>query len=139
MRLSVTTEVHKESAQRSSAARWQSEWANEQWAIDPMDMMTAEQFEQWLIERHGAEYLEPVPYRWQSGQFAPDRSPKTLIGQLFKAHGQLTRLEVKQLTGYTIGSITGIVRSPTYVECAVVKVPHGYAIKWRLTDAPLHR
>lgn len=138
MILSRTTEAHRESARLGSINRANNEFSTETWALDPLDVMTAEQFEQHLIALYGAEYLEPVIYQWLDGKFVPDLSPQTRVAQLFRQHGALTKLEVLRLTGLNHGRINNIVKPPTYVVDCVVKVSRGYANKWRLAHASVH-
>jgi len=138
MILSRTTEAHRESARLGSINRANSEFATETWALDPLDVMTAEQFEQHLVSLYGTEYLEPVQYYRCRGKFAPDPI-RTAIADMFRQHGTLTRLEAQRLSGYGNGRIADIVKPPTYVVASVVKVRWGYANKWRLAHAPLHK
>lgn len=137
MILSRTTEAHRESARLGSINRALNEFSTETWALDPLDVMTAEQFEQHLVTLYGAEYLEPVQYYRCRGKFAPDPI-RTAIAELFRQHGTLTRMEAHLLTGMSNGRIADIVKPPTYVIANVVKVRWGYAYKWKLANAPLH-
>ena len=136
MILSRTTAAHMESSRLGSINRANNEFSTETWALDPLDVMTAEQFEQHLVSLYGTEYLEPVQYYRCRGKFAPDPI-RTAIAELFRKHGALTRLEAQRLSGYGNGRIADIVKPPTYVVACVVKVSRGYAYKWRL-HAPLH-
>ncbi|MGD9729252.1 MAG: hypothetical protein AB7L09_24710 [Nitrospira sp.] len=55
-----------------SRRRWASEFAHEEWAMDPLDLMTVTEFETMLSIRFGAEYLEPIDYeRLADGQLVP--------------------------------------------------------------------
>jgi len=139
MILSRTTDAHREASRLGSINRGNSEFSTEMWALDPLDVLTAEQFEQHLVTLYGAEYLEPVVYQWRDDKFVPDLSPQTIVAQLFRQHGMLTHFEVLRLTGLNHGRINNIVRPPTYVIAEVVKVSRGYANKWRLANnASLH-
>lgn len=131
MILSRTTAAHMEASRRGSINRALNEFSTETWALDPLDVMTAEQFEKHLVSLYGAEYLEPVQYYRCRGKFAPDPI-RTAIAELFRQHGTLTRMEAHLLSGYGNGRIADIVKPPTYVVACVVKVSRGYAYKWRL-------
>lgn len=137
MILSRTTEAHREASRLGSINRAYNEFSTETWALDPLDVMTAEQFEQHLVSLYGAEYLEPVQYHRCRGKFEIDPI-RTAIAALFRQYGTLTRLEAQRLSGYGNGRIADIVKPPTYVVACVVKVSRGYANKWRLAHAPLH-
>lgn len=41
------------------------------WHISTIDRMSAAQFEQWLANKFGPEYLEPISYHWVDGQLVP--------------------------------------------------------------------
>lgn len=69
-----TLPSHKRNVLSANARRWQSEFAQEPWTINPLDRMTATQFEAWLVSRFGADYLQPVAYRWHDGRLIPARS-----------------------------------------------------------------
>lgn len=131
MILSRTTAAHMESSRLGSINRALNEFSTETWALDPLDVMTAEQFEQHLVSLYGAEYLEPVQYYRHHGKFEIDPI-RTAIAELFRQYGTLTRLEAQRLTGYGGGRIADIVKPPTYDVVGVVKVKQGYANKWRL-------
>lgn len=133
MILSRTTAAHMESSRRGSINRANNEFSTEPWALDPLDVMTAEQFEQHLVSLYGAEYLEPVQFHRHHGKFEIDPI-RTEVAELFRQHGTLTRLEAQRLSGYGNGRIADIVKPPTYVIANVVKVRWGYANKWRLNE-----
>ena len=42
-----------------------------EWHIPLLERVTAQQFEQILVEQFGPAYLEPVWYRWVDGVFCP--------------------------------------------------------------------
>lgn len=67
----VSTKQNRINSGNATAARWESEFAYEQWCISPLDKMSAQQFEAWLVEKFGQEYLEPINYHWQGGEFLP--------------------------------------------------------------------
>lgn len=48
-----------------------TDYGDERWALDPMDLMSMEEFELHLVGKFGAEYLEPINYAWQGGEFLP--------------------------------------------------------------------
>lgn len=137
MILSRTTEAHRESSRLGSINRALNEFSTATWALDPLDVMTADQFEQHLVSLYGAEYLEPVQYHRCRGKFEID-PVRTEIAALFRQYGTLTRLEAQRLSGYGNGRIADIVKPPTYVIACVVKVSRGYAYKWKLANASLH-
>lgn len=99
-----------------SRRRWASEFAHEEWAMDPLDRMTATEFEAMLVTKFGAEYLEPVDYeRLGDGCFVPVHTPARKIRSLFRRHPNgLTRLEIKRLSGLSHGQIADIVCPPAY-------------------------
>lgn len=132
MFLSRTTDAHAESARRGSVTRWQSEWATETWAVDPIDMLTAEQFEATLVAKFGPAYLQPIAYKRIGDALVPDPSPAATIARLFRQHETLTRQEVKQLTGYSNGRVAKIVCAPEYEVAETIKVKQMYAQKWRM-------
>lgn len=43
----------------------------EEWNIPEIERMSAAQFEAHLVGKFGPEYLEPVNYAWQDGEFKP--------------------------------------------------------------------
>jgi hypothetical protein len=131
MILSRTTEAHREASRRGSVNRAFNEFSTETWALDPLDVMTAEQFEQHLVSLYGAEYLEPVQYHRHHGKLEID-PVRTEVAELFRRYGTLTHFEVLRLTGLNHGHIAEIVKEPTYVIADVAKVSHGYANKWKL-------
>jgi len=57
--------------QASAYARHSSEFAQEKWNHDPLDLMSVAQFEQWLVAKWGPEYLEPVDYRRAGESLVP--------------------------------------------------------------------
>jgi len=131
MILSRTTAAHMEASRRGSINRANNEFSTETWALDPLDVMTVEQFEQHLVSLYGTEYLEPVQYYRHHGKFEID-PVRTEIAELFRQYGTLTGMEAHLLTGMSNGRIADIVKPPTYVIANVVKVRWGYANKWRL-------
>lgn len=48
-----------------------SDYGDEEWALDPLDLVGVEEFELHLVQRFGPEYLEPIPYAWQDGKLRP--------------------------------------------------------------------
>ena len=44
-----------------------TDYGDEVWALDPIDLMSVEEFEAHLVGKFGPEYLEPIPYAWQGG------------------------------------------------------------------------
>ena len=42
-----------------------------EWHIPLLERVTAQQFEQILVDKFGADYLEPVDYHWVDGVFCP--------------------------------------------------------------------
>lgn len=65
------TDQNRANAAASSRANWEGEFADERWALDPIDMMSMEEFEAHLVRKFGPEYLEPINYAWQGGEFLP--------------------------------------------------------------------
>lgn len=43
----------------------------EEWNIPEIERMSAAQFEAYLARKFGPEYLEPINYAWQGGEFKP--------------------------------------------------------------------
>jgi hypothetical protein len=73
----VLFEEKRDAALTGSALRYQSPFAMEPWNVDPVDMMTVEEFISFLIGKFGAEYLEPVPFvRQADGSLAAILSPQ---------------------------------------------------------------
>lgn len=73
----VLFEEKRDAALTGSALRYQSPFAMEPWNVDPVDMMTVEEFISFLIGKFGAEYLEPIPYvRQADGSLAAILSPQ---------------------------------------------------------------
>lgn len=58
----VPTDEHRANATASRRERR---------ALDPMDLMSVEEFEAHLVGKFGAEYLEPINYAWQGREFLP--------------------------------------------------------------------
>lgn len=65
-------EEKRDAAKVGVARRFEQPFALAPWAVDPVDMMTVEQFMGHLIALYGPEYLEPVPYvRTLEGRLVP--------------------------------------------------------------------
>lgn len=113
------TADYRASAATSNSKRWESEFANETWAIDPLDMLTLAEFEKLLRSKFGARYFEQVDFEWRNGQFVPAQTPERVVRSLFRHHPEgLTRLEVKRYTGLNNGKVAAIVCPPTYKAIA---------------------
>jgi len=67
----VPTAQNRANATASCRANWEGEFADERWALDPIDMMNVEEFEAHLVGKFGPEYLEPIAYAWQGGELLP--------------------------------------------------------------------
>lgn len=137
MKLQPFTTDHRLAGAKGAAARWASEFAKEQWAIDPLDRMTAEQFEQMLVAKFGASYLAPVEYeQMPDGTFGPARSPAKRIQGLFRQHPDgLTRLQIKRLAGLPNGAVARIVREPAYRAVGSRGVGRTLSVVWAPKDA----
>lgn len=132
MKLQPFTTDHRLSGAKGAAARWASEFAKEQWALDPLDRLTAAQFEQMLVAKFGAPYLGPVEYeRMPDGTFCPARSPAKRIRGLFRQHPcGLTRLQIKRLTGLPNGAIARIVSEPAYTAVGSLGTGRTLSVVW---------
>lgn len=65
-------EDKKEASLHGSALRYQSPFSQEPWNVDPLDMMTVEEFSRHLVALYGPQYLEPVDYiRSEDGRLTP--------------------------------------------------------------------
>ncbi len=99
----------------SNAKRWQSEFAQETRAVDPLDMQPVAQFEAMLRTKFGERYFDQVDFEWIDGRFVPAQSPERVVRSLFRHHPKgLTRLEVKRYTGLNNGKVAAIVCQPAY-------------------------
>ena len=67
----VPTAQNRANAAASNRANWEGAYGDEVWALDSMDLMSVAEFELHLVRKFGPEYLEPIPYAWQSGEFKP--------------------------------------------------------------------
>lgn len=67
----VPTDKNRASAAASNRANWEGEFAEERWALDPIDMMSVADFVQMLEQKFGPEYFMPIAYHWQGGKFLP--------------------------------------------------------------------
>lgn len=67
----VPTDEHRANATASRRASVMTDYGDERWALDPMDLMSVEEFEAHLVGKFGAEYLEPINYAWQGREFLP--------------------------------------------------------------------
>lgn len=115
VKLKRYTDDYRASAAASISKRWESEFAHETWAVDPLDMLPAQQFETLLCTKFGDRYLEQIDFEWLNGQFVPVTTPHLVVRSLFRHHpAGLTRLEVKRLTGLNNGKVAGIVCPPAY-------------------------
>ena len=63
----VPTAQNRANATASWRANWEGDYGDEVWALDPIDLMSVEEFEAHLVGKFGPEYLEPIPYAWQGG------------------------------------------------------------------------
>lgn len=63
----VPTAQNRANATASRRASVMADYGDEVWALDPMDLMSVEEFELHLVRKFGSEYLEPIPYAWQGG------------------------------------------------------------------------
>lgn len=117
------------------AGRWDSEFAHESWAVDPLDMLSPDDFEALLVNRYGQDYVSgPWDYkRADDGAFLPVRDWDARIFDLVKQHPDgLTKYQIKLATGASYGVIYRVVREPSFVVAGVVKANRGYAELWRL-------
>lgn len=65
-------DVKREAGLHGSALRYQSPFAQEPWNVDPLDMMTVEEFSRHLVALYGPQYLDPVDYiRSEDGRLTP--------------------------------------------------------------------
>lgn len=70
-------EKKRDEVRAGVARRFEKPFALEPWAVDPIDMMTVDEFIGYLIGKFGAEYLEPVPFvRQADGSLAAILSPQ---------------------------------------------------------------
>lgn len=70
--VSYFTKERSQAAMSASAkARHNSEFAQELWNHDPLDLMDVAQFEQFLSDKFGPEYLEPVQYVREGDTLVP--------------------------------------------------------------------
>ena len=67
----VPTAQNRANATASCRANREGDYGDDVWSIDPIDLMSVEDFEAHLILKFGPEYLEPIPYAWQGGEFLP--------------------------------------------------------------------
>ncbi len=67
----VPTAQNRANAAASNRANWEGDYGDEVWALDPIDLMSVEEFELHLVRKFGPEYLEPINYAWQGGEFLP--------------------------------------------------------------------
>lgn len=63
----VPTAQNRANAAASRRASVMTDYGDERWALDPMDLMSVEEFEAHLVGKFGAEYLEPINHAWQGG------------------------------------------------------------------------
>lgn len=112
----ATYKDKRREALHGSALRYQSPFAQEPWNVDPIDMMTVEEFTHHLVALYGPQYLEPVDYiRRADGSITPPVSNDEKVAAIFRHHPDgLTRLEVKHKTGLANGTVARIVRPPLY-------------------------
>lgn len=119
------------SAATSNSKRWESEFAHETWAIDPLDMLPLAEFEKLLRSKFGDRYFEPIDFEWIEGRFVPAQTPAVVVRSLFRHHPEgLTRLEVKRYTGLNNGKVAAIVRPPAYQVLTQRLVAHGISQVW---------
>ena len=65
----VSEFAQKMEARKIAAGKRRGRAANvDMWNIDPLDAMSAAQFERMLVDMFGPQYLEPVPYVWVEGR-----------------------------------------------------------------------
>lgn len=67
----IPTDKNRAAAAASTRRNQEGEFGEEEWAIDPLDKMGLETFLQFLVDKFGPAYLEPVPYAWVDGEFRP--------------------------------------------------------------------
>ncbi len=67
----VPTDKNRANAAASRQASSAAEYGEEMWALDPIDMMSVEDFVGMLLLKFGPEYLEPINYAWMGGEFRP--------------------------------------------------------------------
>ena len=58
------TDQNRANATASRRASVMADYGDEVWALDPMDLLSVEDFEAHLVRKFGPEYLEPIPYAW---------------------------------------------------------------------------
>ncbi len=66
-----TPDDYRVMSKAGTSRRWQSEWATEPWTVNPIDMMSVEEFMRYLVTIFGESYLENVRYEWRDGEFVP--------------------------------------------------------------------
>ena len=67
----MTAAMWEEKRKRGGANKPFAPTLCEEWNVPEIERMSAEQFEQHLVKLFGPEYLEPVQYAWQDGEFRP--------------------------------------------------------------------
>lgn len=66
------SQQHQLSGKASAAARWGGEFAQEDWNVDPLWLMSVPDFLAHLVSLYGPQYLERVDYqRDETGRLVP--------------------------------------------------------------------
>lgn len=67
----ATAAMWEEKRKRAGANKPYAPTLCEEWNVPEIERMSVAEFERLLVGKFGPEYLEPIPYAWQGGEFLP--------------------------------------------------------------------